>query len=564
MSELDTQRAVWLAILAVISAAIYSSIRILSVDFAYISDVQRIDRPILLVLFLFTAAFVVYLFASVIASRMQSGPPVWALIYIPAIIFRCTMLWSEPIQEIDIYRYLWDGAVAHAGVSPFEYSPAEVLAAAKQQYVDQNAPADFQKIVQLAQSQPPLQDILSRIGYSEIRTVYPPISQLVFAMVDSLTPENATVQTRVNYMRFWLIVLELGTSLLVLLLLRCTELPDGWVVLHAWCPLLIKETANSGHLDAIAVFLMTLAIWLTMKMLFSQDDDKRFTALRDPGIFWGSLASVAFALAIGAKLFPVALMIWFVLACIWRLGPLRSILPLVVLAFASWLILRPILPESIAKDPQANIQMQANNADTNGFSMFLNHWEMNDFFFMLPSENLKDPAKIPEKNRAWFVVLPESARKSIVSAVHVGFKVPEAQVPFLVSRLLLGFIFGILALVFAVKGFRSWDSLIWLRMAFLTMAWFWLLCPTQNPWYWTWVIPLLPFARCKSWWLMAGIVMVYYLRFWFKYHLSGVPVAGTSYEGEMFFHLVFTWIEYVPWLLLLLCEHLRLNWVADR
>ena len=570
MNEQDTQRAVWLVILAVISAAIYTSIRILSEDFAYVSDVQRVDRPILLVLFLFTAAFVVYLIASLIASRMQSGLTVWAFIFIPAIVFRCLMLWSEPIQEIDIYRYLWDGAVAHSGASPFEYSPAEIYEAATRPGmpgISQNSvDPDFQKVVRLAQSQESLQEIISRIGYAEIRTVYPPISQLVFATVHSLTPENATVETRVNYMRFWLMVLELGTTLLVVMLLRCTELPDGWAVLHGWCPLLIKETANSGHLDAIAVFFMVLAIWLTMKMLFSQDDDNKFTALRDPGILWGSFASLAFAMAIGAKLFPVALMLWFGLACIWRLGALRSILPLLVLVCASWLILRPVLPDSIA-GREAEEQVAAiapDDADTNGFSMFLRHWEMNDFLFMLPSENLKDPESIPKKNQAWFVVLPESARKSLVSAVSVGFDVPEHRVPFLFTRMLLSGVFGILALVFAVRAFRSWDSLIWLRMAFLTIAWFWLLCPTQNPWYWTWAIPLLPFARCKTWWLMGGIVMAYYLRFWFKYHLSGIPVAGTSYEGEMFFHLVVTWIEYVPWLLLLVFEHLRLNWIADR
>ena len=153
MNEQDTQRAIWLVILAAISAAIYTSIRILSEDFAYVSDVQRVDRPILLVLFLFTAAFVVYVIASVIASRMQSGLTVWAFIFIPAIVFRCLMLWSEPIQEIDIYRYLWDGAVAHSGASPFEYSPAEIYEAARQPGISQNTPADFQKVVRLAQSQ---------------------------------------------------------------------------------------------------------------------------------------------------------------------------------------------------------------------------------------------------------------------------------------------------------------------------------------------------------------------------------------------------------------------------
>ena len=28
-------------------------------------------------------------------------------------------------------------------------------------------------------------------------------------------------------------------------------------------------------------------------------------------------------------------------------------------------------------------------------------------------------------------------------------------------------------------------------VAFLVLAWFWLLSPTQNPWYWTWALPLV-------------------------------------------------------------------------
>ena len=44
-------------------------------------------------------------------------------------ISRLLLLPSHPIQEIDLYRYIWDGEVSAAGVSPWEFSPAQVLAA---------------------------------------------------------------------------------------------------------------------------------------------------------------------------------------------------------------------------------------------------------------------------------------------------------------------------------------------------------------------------------------------------------------------------------------------------
>ena len=34
-----------------------------------------------------------------------------------------------------------------------------------------------------------------------------------------------------------------------------SRLPYGWAITHAWCPLVVKEIANSGHLDSSATFL---------------------------------------------------------------------------------------------------------------------------------------------------------------------------------------------------------------------------------------------------------------------------------------------------------------------
>jgi len=46
-----------------------------------------------------------------------------------AIVFRLTLLFSNPIEEIDLYR-LYLGWRSHArGVNPFRYSPQQVLAA---------------------------------------------------------------------------------------------------------------------------------------------------------------------------------------------------------------------------------------------------------------------------------------------------------------------------------------------------------------------------------------------------------------------------------------------------
>jgi hypothetical protein len=86
-----------------------------------------------------------------------------------------------------------------------------------------------------------------------------------------------------------------------------------------------------------------------------------------------------------------------------------------------------------------------------------------------------------------------------------------------------------------------------LNSAFLTVAWFWLLLPTQNPWYWTWALPFLPFARRRAWLVMSGLAFVYYLRFWLMHQFPATALAGTPYSGPMFFDYVVVWLEFAPW-----------------
>ncbi|MFM9961618.1 MAG: hypothetical protein ACKV2Q_10370 [Planctomycetaceae bacterium] len=52
-----------------------------------------------------------------------------------------------------------------------------------------------------------------------------------------------------------------------------------------------------------------------------------------------------------------------------------------------------------------------------------------------------------------------------------------------------------------------------MEATFLIIAWYWLLLPTQNPWYLTWCLPFLPFARGRAWFALSVLAFVYYLRF---------------------------------------------------
>ena len=115
----------------------------------------------------------------------------------------------------------------------------------------------------------------------------------------------------------------------------------------------------------------------------------------------------------------------------------------------------------------------------------------------------------------------------------------------------------IIAGVLAWSGSRSATADGWLRAAFLTVAWFWLLLPTLNPWYWSWAMPLVVFARGRAWLAVSGLALMYYLRCWLVYHFSDVPLLGTGYTGPSFFDYVVTWFEFGPWFVWLMIDAVR-------
>ena len=225
-------------------------------------------HSLLAILGLFAVAFVCYLLAIRAALVAEQGRCLIVLIATAAVIFRLTLLFSNPIEEVDLYRYLWDGQATIAGVSPFRYSPQQILRTDS----DEEPPADLARLITVKQTVSAMPEILDRVHYGELPTIYPPTSQAIFAVATLCTPPSASVTVRLIVMKAWFVLFDLATIPLVIWLLRWIGKPIGWVVAYAWCPLLIKEVANSGHLDALAVFLSTAAFYLACRAMFPKSD----------------------------------------------------------------------------------------------------------------------------------------------------------------------------------------------------------------------------------------------------------------------------------------------------
>lgn len=515
------------------------------------------SHSLLTLLALFGLAFGCYLAAIRVALRAPQDRRLLATILMAGLVFRGTLLLSDPIEEIDLYRYLWDGAVTLQGVSPFRYSPHQVLAATP----TEDLPADLARLVALRDSSPELTVILQRVHFGELPTIYPPISQVVFALATFVTPTDSSLWTRMVVMKAWFVGFDLATLVLVIQLLRFTGRPIGWSLVYAWCPLLMKEIANSGHLDALAVFLTTLSLCLAVRVLYQPTTaaSNRWTM---------TASSLVLALAVGAKLYPIILAPLLFLSVAKRFGWQLMIGSATTFATVTACLAWPMWPTQeagvAATDTLGPAQVAILREDVppvpppetdaeprdpaQSLKAFLSRWEMNDFLFLLVMENVRPVAHLPAGEVAWFSIVPESWRTAVMEQTASWLPISRERVPFVVTRGLTSLVFLTLAAWFAWRAARAATAADWLQYGFLTLAWFWLLLPTQNPWYWTWALPLLPFARGRPWLVLSGLALVYYLRFWFAFHFSDSTVLGTQYTGPFFFDYLVTWLEFAPWL----------------
>ena len=135
-----------------------AGITIISRWFPYGPDYNR--GPVEWFLVVYAAAWIVYLVAVWRLGRLQ-GRAV-SLIFVFAIAMRLLLLFSNPILEDDFYRYIWDGHVVLAGLSPFATAPEYIDIESIEPDPDKRAAATF---------------VYENINFPWVKTIYPPAAQ---------------------------------------------------------------------------------------------------------------------------------------------------------------------------------------------------------------------------------------------------------------------------------------------------------------------------------------------------------------------------------------------------
>jgi hypothetical protein len=521
----------WLWVCGGVSLALYAGLLALSFGFRQADH----EPPILWAVALLIVATLVYFLAlgRVLRQREPAGPHSLSLIGGFALAYRLLLLFSQPILETDYYRYLWDGRVTLAGLNPYHYSPWEIDNARN---IFTDPPAELLALDALHRQTPAVDAIFERVHYREVPTAYPPLAQLIFAAAVLLTPAAAPVEVQVLIWKLFVVAFDLATLALLVALLRRMGLPVTWCLAYAWCPLALKEFANSGHFDAIAIFCTTLTMYCLICL-----------TVRAPRSALPAVAALgALALGVLAKSYPIVLLpvvLAYVAAKIGRLSmiALAAFVVVIVLGYA---------PFSGDGPPD----VEGLHHPGTGLGIFLGQWEMNDFLFMLVRENLRAPPEqaLPwEQTARWFVLVPHSWRE----ALHRHWLIPWAaaldlsvgtNLANVLTQLIMGLVLLGLSLRWAWGIWRSGEPELLLRGAFLTLAWGWLLGAAQNPWYLLWCLPLMVFAGRRSWFLLTALALLYYVRFWVDYR-------DPSRKLEAFDYGV-VWLEYLPFFAALLIE----------
>ncbi len=191
---------------------------------------------------LYVLAAMIHLVAILDSRQVRDSRSALIFVVALALLLRAAAFLTPESREGDYYRYMWDGAVAAHGISPYRFPPAQVL----------DGKVESPELLKLSQEG---RDVLKRINHPELRTLYPPVAESLFALGYWIGPFNSTAWRAV------LLLLDVGAGALILLMLQWAKLPVAWSIAYLWNPLLVVETYHYRHLDlALAPFLL-LFLW---------------------------------------------------------------------------------------------------------------------------------------------------------------------------------------------------------------------------------------------------------------------------------------------------------------
>lgn len=274
-----------------------------------------------------------------------------------------------------------------------------------------------------------------------------------------------------------LLVIDLATLSLIFNALGLLKLPSSFLIIYWWNPLLVKEIFNSGHLDVLVFPFILSALILATQSKYFR-------------------SSFSLIIGLGIKLWPAFLLPIIVRPILSKPRQLFSVF--VLTAISIYVLFLPIYNSGLDS--------------SSGFIAYGQSWQNNDSIFRI------------------LVYFSELVLDILGYETFHKYSVARYVVVALVGLWILFVTFG--------KTFRQSDLF---SKSLYIVAFAFLISPTQFPWYYTWLIPLLAIRPRFSLLLLTALLPLYYLRYYFE------PRG----QIETFTNIII-WVEFIPvWILIL-------------
>ena len=201
-------------------------------------DLHRFTQWLAAYIFLFIGQLALYVLACYVVLRRsdRSSRAQWmtlALIILFAAASRGVLVPQRPYLSSDVYRYVWDGHVQVNGVNPYLYTPeADELIGLRDPRIYPNINREDK----------------------QWRSPYPPVAQIVFHLIARIGPLSVTA------FKAAMSSFDLLTVLVLIVVLARSGIDPARAIVFAWHPLVIFEGAHSGHIEAVYIAFLVLAL----------------------------------------------------------------------------------------------------------------------------------------------------------------------------------------------------------------------------------------------------------------------------------------------------------------
>ena len=244
------------------------------------------------IVFPFAGAFAAYVWIA------HNGASIgWKHIALLALLSRVLIIAAFPNLSDDVFRFIWDGRLAHVGINPMTVLPSQVVG------IDPLFP----------------ETLFGQLNSPGYYTVYPPLAQWIFYI--STIIQTETLWSEVIFMKVIVLLFDVGSMIGMVKLMRLMDLNPSLMAWYVLNPLVIIEISGNLHFEGIMICFI---VWM---IYFLQNS--KFT-----------LSGLALGFSVITKLLPLMF-----IPLIWFSQKKSKVLPmfflsamLVLLAFAPYIV----------------------------------------------------------------------------------------------------------------------------------------------------------------------------------------------------------------------------------